>query len=94
MIRTDRLLVCEFSHLTATPSCAIMLTLGKIGQKPIFSQYGKLLYHIYFLLSIYFYQFLPGIFPGIFYFPPLCRLLFYLTNGKIRQNKQQGAYYG
>ena len=69
MIRTDRLLVCEFSHLTATPSCAIMLTLGKIGQNPILSQYGRPLYHIRLLLSIYFFQFLPGIFPGIFYCP-------------------------
>lgn len=69
MIRTDRLLVCEFSHLTATPSCAIMLTLGKIGQNPILSQYGKLLYHIYTSLSIYFFQFLPGIFPGYFLLP-------------------------
>lgn len=69
MIRTDRLLVCEFSHLTATPSCAIMLTLGKIGQNPILSQYGRPLYHIRLPLSIYFFHFLPGIFPGIFIAP-------------------------
>lgn len=67
MIRSDRLLVCEFSHLTATSACGIMLTLGKIGQNPILSQYGRLLYHTVDFLSIYFFQFLPGIFPGIFY---------------------------
>lgn len=66
MIRTDRLLVCEFSHLTATPSCAIMLTLGKIGQNPILSQHGRPLYHIRLPLSIYFFQILPEIFRVFF----------------------------